>query len=101
MPLKKLASTSTVMMTPCTMQSRPMWPAKTPSEAFLGFLCMTLPSASSMPSASAGKQSVTRFTHSSWTGWKIVKPMSVAMKTENTSARLAESRNWITLRMLS
>ena len=54
-----------------------------------------------MPSASAGKQSVTRFTHSSCTGWKMVKPMSVAMNTEKTSARLAESRNWMTLRMLS
>ena len=29
------------------------------------------------------------------------KPMSVAMNTEKTSARLAESRNWMTLRMLS
>ena len=62
---------------------------------------MTSPSASSMPSASAGKQSVIRLIQSSWTGWKIVKPIIVATNTERTSAMLAESRNWMTLRMLS
>ena len=100
-PTKKLASTSTVMIRPWTTQSRPILPAKTPSLALRGLRFMMSPSASSMPSASAGKQSVTRFTHSSCTGWKMVKPMSVAINTENTSARLAESRNWMTLRMLS
>ena len=85
MPAKKLASTSTVITMPWKTMSTPMPPAKTPSEALRGLRFMTSPSASSMPSA----------------GWKIVKPTSVATKTESTSAMFAESRNWMTLRMLS
>ena len=81
--------------------SIPMPPAKTPSVALRGLRFMMSPSAPSIPSASAGKQSVTRLIHSSCTGWKMVKPTSVATKTESTSAMLAESRNWMTLRMLS
>ena len=42
-----------------------------------------------------------RLIHSNWTGWKMVKPMRVATNTERTSAMLADSRNWMTLRMLS
>ena len=89
------------MMTPWKAMSMPMPPAKTPSEALRGLRFMTSPSASSIPSASAGRESVMRLIHSSWTGWKMVKPISVATNTERTSAMLADSRNWMTLRMLS
>ena len=58
-------------------------------------------SASSMPSASAGKQSVTRFIHRRCTGFNIVKPMSVAAKMLITSLMFEPRRNWIALRILS
>ena len=58
-------------------------------------------SASSIPREIAGKQSVIRLIQSRWTGFKIVKPISVAANTEITSARFAESRNCIALRILS
>ena len=61
---------------------------------------MTSGSAFSMPSASAGKQSVTRFIHSRCTGSRMVKPSMVAKKMLSTSLMFEPSRNWIALRML-
>ena len=58
-------------------------------------------SASSMPSASAGKQSVTRLIHRRCTGSRMVKPSSVAAKMDMTSLMLEDSRNWMALRILS
>ena len=80
--------------------STPMPPAKMPALAERGRCCMMSGSAGSMPSASAGKQSVTRLIHSRCTGWRMVKPMSVAAKMLMTSLMFEPSRNWMALRML-
>ena len=66
-----------------------------------GLRFMTLPSASSMPSASAGKQSVRRLIHSRCTGSRIMKPSIVAVKMLSTSLMFEPSRNLIARWMLS
>ena len=58
-------------------------------------------SASSMPMASAGKQSVMRLSHRRCVGSRMVKLKSEDAKTATTSARLEDRRNWMALRMLS
>ena len=62
---------------------------------------MTFGSARSMPSASAGKQSVRRLIHSRCTGSRIVKPSIVAVKMLSTSLMFEPSRNLIARWMLS
>ena len=57
-------------------------------------------SAFSMPSASAGKQSVTRFIQRRCTGSRMVKPIIVAKNMLSTSLMFEPSRNCIALRML-
>ena len=81
--------------------SKPMPPAKMPAFAGRGLRFMMPGSAFSMPSASAGKQSVTRLIQSRCTGSRMVKPSSVEIKMDSTSLMLEPSRNWIALRMLS
>ena len=66
-----------------------------------GGRCMTPFSASSIPRATAGRVSVIRLIHRMWTGFRMENPISVAENTASTSARLAESRNWMVLRILS
>ena len=78
-----------------------MPPAKMPSAELRGSRSMMSGSASSMAIASAGKQSVMRFSHRRCVGSRIVKPTSEATKTEMTSARLEESRKAMDFLMLS
>ena len=47
----------------------------------------------SIPSASAGKQSVIKLIHRRCTGSKMVKPSRVATKMVSTSAKLEDSKN--------
>ena len=72
-----------------------------PSCVLLGLRFMISSSASSVPKAKAGKQSVTRLIHNKCTGSKISKPNKVAMKIHNTSLKLDPSKNCIALRILS
>ena len=71
------------------------------SRALRGGRDMTSGSARSMPSASAGKQSVKRLIHSKCTGSRIMKPSIVAVKMLSTSLMFEPSRNLIARWMLS
>ena len=71
------------------------------SRALRGGRDMMSSSARSIPSASAGKQSVSRLIHSRCTGSRIVKPSIVAAKMLSTSLMFEPSRNFTARRMLS
>ena len=64
-PTLKPMSASAPNMTPCSTTCRPMPCAKTPSFLDLGRSFITPSSMASMPSAMAGRLSVTRFIHNS------------------------------------
>ena len=81
--------------------SNPIPPEKIPAEALRGMRFITSRSAASMPRAKAGRLSVIMLIQSRWTGCRITKPISVAVKMLSTSLMLEPSRNWMALRMLS
>ena len=100
-PTKKLNTVTAAMMNPWKMMSKARPPLKMLSFLSRGGRCMTSFSASSMPSAMAGKVSVIRLIQRMCTGLRMEKPISVAANTASTSARFADSRNCMALRMLS
>ena len=78
-----------------------MPPANTPSRGSRGGRRMMSGSLFSMPSASAGKQSVMRFIQSRCTGSSIVKPMSVAEEYGKHFGEVGGEENCIALRMFA
>ena len=77
-----------------------MPPAKMPSSLGWGGSSITSRWMGSTPKARAGRESVTRFTHSSWMASRGVgAPSRKAASTTSTSPILQESRKWMVLRM--
>ena len=82
-----------VTKSPWYATAKPSPSAKIPSLEGRGLRCMMSFSGFSIPSANAGKQSVIRLIHKRCGALKIVKFNMVAIKMDNTSARLEASKN--------
>ena len=77
-----------------------MPPEKIPSPLGWGGSSITSSSMGSAPRARAGRESVTRFTHSSWMGSRGAgRSSKKASSTTSTSPMLQERRKWMVLRM--